>query len=83
MKCVSVLQLAPVRGRKGGRRGGEEEGGGGEGGGGGGGGGVGEGRGGGFSSVVVYRALLLAHRYLSALTVYFLNVGILYYIILE
>ena len=40
------------------------------------------GRGGGglFSSVVVFRALLLAHRYLSALTTYFLNVGILYYI---
>ena len=36
--------------------------------------------GGRFSSVMVFRALLLAHRYLSALTTYFLNVGILYYI---
>ena len=40
----------------------------------------GEGGGGGFPSVVVFRAMLLAHRYLSALTTYFLNVGILYYI---
>ena len=58
--------------------------GGGDGGGGGGlGGGRGTGGGGGggrFPSVVVFRALLLAHRYLSALTTYFLNVGILYYI---
>ena len=30
--------------------------------------------------MVVCLALLLAHRYLSALTTYFLNVGILYYI---
>ena len=49
---------------------------------GGGGGGRGEEDGGGgrFSSVLVFRALLLAHRYLSALTTYFPNVGILYYI---
>ena len=40
----------------------------------------GEGGGGRFPSVVVFRAMLLAHRYLSALTTYFLNVGILYYI---
>ena len=33
-----------------------------------------------FSSVMVFRALLLAHRYLSALTTYFLNVGIFYHI---
>ena len=47
------------------------------GGGGGGGGGAGGGGGGGISSVVVFRALLLAHRYLSALTTYFPNVGII------
>ena len=33
-----------------------------------------------FSSMMVFRALLLAHRYLSALTTYFLNVGIFYHI---
>ena len=44
------------------------------------GGGRGEEEWGRFSSVVVARALLLAHRYLSALTTYFLNVGILYYL---